>query len=82
MAWPKKFILVNNEMLIVKSVWSVFQLLLHWSATREIQKMLILKKIWSPSMPFESLVEHFKYDEAINIPLDKDIFGEEISVQL
>ncbi|XP_028065666.1 uncharacterized protein LOC114268668 isoform X1 [Camellia sinensis] len=31
-AWPKKFMLVNNEVLIVKNVWSAFQLLLHWSA--------------------------------------------------
>ncbi|XP_028098409.1 uncharacterized protein LOC114298098 [Camellia sinensis] len=31
---------------------------------------------------FVSLVEHIKYDEAIDIPLEKDIFGEEINVQL
>ncbi|CAL5415884.1 unnamed protein product [Camellia sinensis] len=31
---------------------------------------------------FVTLVEHIKYDEAIGIPLEKDIFGEEINIQL
>ncbi|GMP37176.1 hypothetical protein CsSME_00008985 [Camellia sinensis var. sinensis] len=31
---------------------------------------------------FVSLVEHIKYDEAVDIPLEKDIFGEEINIQL
>ncbi|GMP78597.1 hypothetical protein CsSME_00034479 [Camellia sinensis var. sinensis] len=31
---------------------------------------------------FVALVEHIKYDEAIDIPLEKDIFGEEINIQL
>ncbi|GMP28940.1 hypothetical protein CsSME_00004273 [Camellia sinensis var. sinensis] len=31
---------------------------------------------------FVSLVEHIKYDEAIEIPQEKDIFGEEINIQL
>ncbi|KAF5943770.1 hypothetical protein HYC85_017847 [Camellia sinensis] len=31
---------------------------------------------------FVSLVEHIKYDEAIDIPLEKDIFGVEINIQL
>ncbi|XP_028096032.1 uncharacterized protein LOC114295933 [Camellia sinensis] len=88
-AWPKKFILVNNEVQT-----SFLEVLLHFPSTKidfsfaslvgneGNSKNVDFEKKLESVHAFESLVEQFKYDEAINIPLEKDIFGEEISVQL
>ncbi|XP_028089195.1 uncharacterized protein LOC114289635 [Camellia sinensis] len=39
-------------------------------------------KYQEPIQSFVSLVEYIKYDEAMHIPLEKNIFGEEINIQL
>ncbi|XP_028085396.1 uncharacterized protein LOC114286429 [Camellia sinensis] len=85
-AWPKKFTLVNNEGALkdvdcekrLECIPAFASLVGNERNSKNVDFEKKLESIHA----FESLVEHFKYDEAINIPLEKDIFGEEISVQL